>query len=307
MATNKEQNVPLQGYGTGVQPGITFVPVAYQGQANAPAYPYLMSAAQPQYAYQAPINNVHEETVHLVQKPASRCGTEEITPNGEHCENSGGCRWRRSKCCRFESKQPLGETYEFVSSLFFSNLFPVVSALIVFALESSQLARIGALYGNGNFFLLLCAALVKLGHHHHNAYIGAVLSLIAAIIFYVNGCRHKRFYLTSYQSYVESNPQEKAAVVSEVGTRKDYWISFFVSLIFPVVGTLIRICMNKTLFSRFGALKGMAWHFIIMGLLTLPSHHGNAFLLAAGVLLLQFCALHFRKAFVCATGAIFCC
>jgi len=296
--------------GHGSVNGQMFIPLNSMGQPQQTAYPFLVpqptyyQAAQPQLVLNADIQPPRTiENSPLLQKQGNCC-SENVTPDGNDggCKIKSACRW--SRCCRYVSNLPLGNNTEFLATLIFSNLVPVASALIVFALESSQLARIGTLYGNGNFFLTLAIALIYKGNHHL-AYVGAAFSLIAAIIFYVAGCKRWCGFLYAYQEYIEKNPAEKAAVVSEVGGKRDYWISFFVSLIIPLLGTLIRLWLNKTLQSRFGCLKGLAWHMIVFGVLSLQADGGARVLL--GLLLLQFAAIHFRKAFVCATGGILMC
>jgi len=298
--------------GHGSVNGQMFIPLnAMPGHQQQTAYPFLVAQPQPTY-YQAPqpqlVLNADiqppttPENSPLLQKQGNCC-SQNVTPDGNDggCKIKSACRWSR---CRYVSNLPLGNNTEFLGTLIFSNFIPVVSALIVFVMESSQLARIGTLYGNGNFFLALAIGLL---YHlnHHLATLGAVLSIIAAIIFYVVACKRWCGYLYAYQEYIEKNPAERASVVSEVGGRKDYWISFFVSLIFPLLGTLIRLWMNKTLQSRFGSLKGLAWHMLVFGVLSLGADGGARFFL--GLLLLQFAAVHFRKTFVCATGGILMC
>jgi len=306
---SQDKQVPLQTYGTNGQPQTIFVPVAMPQPPNT-AYPHLITMNQngiPLY-HQGPspviINNA--DGVHLLenQTPAPSNGCHNSCETKEGCKwREGNCRW--SKCCRLVSKQPLGETWEFVLSLLLSTMFPVVSAMMVFAMESTQMARIGTLYGNGNFFLLLAIHLIRVGVSHHALYAVVVLGFLAALILYIVGCKYWCSFLVAYKEYCEKHPEEKATATSDAGCRKDYWISFFISLIFPVIGTIIRMLFNKTLSGRFGGIKGIAWHFLITGAITAWMDQGGRIII--GILLLQFASTHFRKVLVAATGEIFSC
>jgi len=281
-------------------PVTSFQPQPPQGQPPQ-AYPFLMSASQPYYQ-PAPFSVNGEPTIKKFHESApllqNNTPTGTDNNNGEGCKKS--CRWGR--CCKWTSKQPLGENYEFATSLLLSNIFPVISFLIIMAMESTQLSRIGTLYGNANFFLM--AGIGALFYGSHMSYIGGAILLLVSLVLYVVGLKYWCAFLFAYKQFTEANPAEKAKVVSDAGCRKDYWISFFISFFIPVLGSLIRIACNKSLQSRFGTLKGLAYHLIVFGALTFGADHGMRIIL--GLLLIQFSSTHFRKTLICATGAIFC-
>ncbi len=76
-----------------------------------------------------------------------------------------------SSFCLFDSfsfsfllaaNRPQGTLTDFISSLLFSMVAPVFGPLLVFLMETSQLARIGSLYGFANFLLVLGMSLLHL-------------------------------------------------------------------------------------------------------------------------------------------------
>jgi len=196
----------------------------------------------------------------------------------------------------------LGTVTEFFWNLVFATFVPILAPLIVFSLETSQLARLGALYGTADFFLALAVGVFHLaphmGHHHPAGWIIAGVTLLIAIILFVSSCRKFWYHLWQYEQVVAKNKAEGMTVVSEVGRKCEFVVSFLLSFFLPILGTLIRIGCRRTLQSRFGAMKGLAWFLIILGAVTLAIP-----VLIGGLFLLQVSKLHFQRAIISASAA----
>jgi hypothetical protein len=239
-------------------------------------YPYpIASAPQPQPQaryYQQPqadfnINTPHQDQEKLISHP-------------DDCD------------------RPLGTYMDFLLGMGFGVIAPVFSTAVVFGMETSKISRLGNMFGTANAFMAIALFSFLLGAHFPGLIALGVIFLIAAIVMYVVTVRKfYRPFLCDYQGVIFSSA-ESVTVVSKVGERRDYWISFFFSFFLSVLGTLIRIFYNKSLQSRFGALKGLAWHLIIFGALFSFTDFGMHFL--TGLILLQCTLLHFRRAFICA-------
>jgi len=319
-----------QGYQQGA--GIYFVQVPATQAAN---YPYLQAVPQSQPVPQ-PVpqqQRVFYQTNQYVplsdETPVGPAVTTTASTTNSNCCNNtqtnaqqGGCqrswgwKWggcRRScsygqqqtgGCCWTPSNRPLGTVTEFFWNMLFATFVPIFAPLVVFSLETSQLARVGALYGTGDFFFALAAGIFRLAHsapelHHRPAvWIVAAVSLLIALILFISACKRLFFYLWQYEQVVTKNKSEGETVVSDVGKRCEFVVSFLLSLFFPVIGTFLRVACRRTLQSRFGAMKGLAWFCIIIGALT-----GGIPVLVGGLFLHQFSKLHFQRAIISATAA----
>jgi len=204
---------------------------------------------------------------------------------------SGACRWGSCDA----DVRPLGKVQDFVFSLGFGTVLPIVGPLLIHAMETTQLSRIGSLYGSGDFFLVLSIFFFHRIHSCHHAIIGAVISLLFAIIFLVAGCRKSWRYLQRYQQAVKNQDHgEVFTVVSDLGSRCQFWLGFFLSFFLPVLGTALSLLCHPTLQKRFGAVKGFAIALIVFGSI----HHCALPAILLGLWLVQFSTLHFRRAFL---------
>jgi len=303
--TENNSSVP-QGY----QPqGVYFVQVPQTQPVN---YPYLVP--QP-IAQNIPVQS-QPQRVYLPQTtefvPLAETPNTNSINNNNSCENnnsSGGCRrwgggcrrwggWRREgKCCSWQpTNRPLGSFSDFVSNLIFGLIAPVFAPLIVSAMETSELSKLGALYGTADFFFLLGVGLLHLGAMHHHAFIPAGIFLVISLILFIISCKKSCYYLWNYEQLITKNKSDAVPVYSEVGSCCERIVSFLISFFFPVIGTAIRICCRKSLESRFGAVKGLGWHLIIVGSVTF------LFPLAIlGLFIVQASKIHFQRAIITAT------
>jgi hypothetical protein len=160
---------------------------------------------------------------------------------------------------------------------------------------------LGAIYGTADFFFALAVGLFHVAswrHHHAGIWIASSVILLISIILFLSACRRFWYHLWQYEQVVAKNKAEATPVVSEVGKRCEYVVSFILSFIFPVIGTVIRIGCRRTLQSRFGAINGLAWFLIVIGAVSA----GIPFLVA-GLFLLQVSKLHFQRAIISASAA----
>jgi hypothetical protein len=194
----------------------------------------------------------------------------------------------------------LGTVTEFFWNLVFATFVPILAPLVVFSLETSQLARLGALYGTADFFLAVAIGAFHFAPHLHHAagWVVAGVTLLIAIILFASSCRRFWYHLWQYEQVVAKNKAEGMTVVSEVGRRCEFIVSFLLSFFLPILGTLIRIGCRRTLQSRFGAMKGLAWFLIILGAVTFGIP-----VLIGGLFLLQVSKLHFQRAIISASAA----
>jgi len=270
-----------------------------QGQAGV-SYPYLVPAQGyvPQNSHFVPLSD-------------------ENNNNGGGCKRWGGCRrWGGSSqqggCCN-SWKRPQGTFSEYLFSLVFGLFAPVFAPFFVCLMETSQSARLGALTGTADFFVVFGMTLLHFlrgsndaeehGRHHveenqkHKILGFGIASLVLGVILLVVACKKSWWML--YQNWQSQKEKKDAAVldtvVSEAGTRCSYYASFFISLFFPFIGTLIRVACNRTLHSRFGAMKGIAVALFILGAVVFPFP-----LSVFGLVLSQVAAYHFRRAIILA-------
>jgi len=276
------------------QPQMVFIPVSAppQGQAGV-SYPFL-----------APPQAYLPQNTHFVPL--------EQNNNSGGCRKWGGCRrWGNSEggCCN--SNRPQGTFSEFFWNLLFGLVAPVFAPFFVCLMETSQSARLGTLYGTADFFVVLGMSLLHRmnrgddeeegGHDRHenkHKMLGfGIATLVLGVILLVVACKKSWWML--YQNWQSLKEKKDAAamdtVVSPAGTKCQYYVSFFISLVFPFIGTLIRVACNRSLHSRFGSFKGIAIFLFILGAVVLPFP-----LSVFGLVLSQVGAFHFRRAIILA-------
>jgi len=291
MSSQDEQHqIPQQ------QVPMVFVPVSAppQGQAGGGvAYPFLVppQAFTPQTSSFVPLDDNNH------------------TPQGGCRRWGGGCGRNWEARCAAWWNRPIGTTSEFFWALVFGTFAPVFAPLITCLMETSKLARLGALYGTGNFFLVLGMGLLHMlrrhGHHDHEDdeeerkkhLLGfGIASVVLGVILLLVAC--KKSWWIFYQHLQITKQKKDAAVfdtvVSQAGTKCSYYASFFISLFFPVIGTLIRTACNRTLQSRFGSVKGLAILLLALGAAKFPP------VALLGLTLGQVASVHFRRAIIIA-------
>jgi len=87
---------------------------------------------------------------------------------------------------------------------------------------------------------------------------------------------------------------------SPLGIKYHYWTSLFISVLFPILGTTVVLVLNRSLYSRKGALMGLAIFFVMLGALFVPWYSvgyisGNLPLIV-GLVLMQCTFVHFQRA-----------
>jgi len=193
---------------------------------------------------------------------------------------------------------------DFLLGMGFGLIAPVFSTAVIFGMETSKISRLGNMFGTANIFAALALICFVSARFAHGLIALGIISLIVAVVLYVVTLRKfYRPFLSDYQGVVFTSA-EAVTVTSKIGEKKDFWISFFFSFFLSIIGTLIRIFYNKSLQSRFGALKGLAWHLIVFGGIFSFTDFGFHFL--TGLVLLQCTLLHFRRAFICARVDVCC-
>jgi hypothetical protein len=158
------------------------------------------------------------------------------------------------------------------------------------------------MFGTSDLVLLLSLWCFVAAPYAPPLLILGVICFVAAIVLFV--VTTKKFYKPFLAEYQKVTPHSSAAVKisSKVGEKKDYWWSFFFSLFLSCIGALIRVIYNKSLWSRYGALMGLAYNFLFFGGIFVMVDFGLHFLV--GLVLLQCTVVHFRRAFICAKADI---
>jgi len=247
-----------------------------QGQ-QVPVYYAPVQFAQPQVQLQAPV--------------------EASEKKGWGCKRSSWCQRREGGCCLKDDGRELGNQTHFAANLAFGSLLPFFSLLVTFGMETSKLARLGVIFGHANFFFTLAAGILAYSrHHHHGCGGGLIVPVIFGVIFLIVSLCHWKRFVWTYATREKKTDDEvvKSSCVS--GRCRDSVIGFLVSFIFPFIGTaIILIARRKVLRSRYGALLGFGFSLIVCGVHT--AFHGvPPVALVAGLVLVQFSAVHFRRA-----------
>jgi len=226
-------------------------------------------------------------------------------------EWDGKCRnkfWKcgKGRCCDYKDDgRELGSQTHFISSLVFGSLFPFVSLLAIFGMETSKLSRIGVLYGHANILFTAALAAITIAVHHHNGHFLKIvlpITLVLAIIFLICAKKSFRRFLMVYKSRTNKKESELVPTISEVGTRRQFIIAAIISFILPVIGTLIMlIARRRYLKSRFGALFGFGLSGVICAIRIAIKRAPHVLIVVLfGLMFLQILCVHFRRAILCA-------
>lgn len=219
----------------------------------------------------------------------------------------GGCRtWgnkRNEGCGWTDDGRPLGSFQDFIVSVVFGTISPVLAIVMMYGMETSKLSRLGAIFGTANSFILLSAILTSYAQHYKNVearHIQTIVPLILGLIALVIALKCWRRFLYIYRRRENKTEQERVRVISQIGSCGDFAASFFVSLLLPVFGALISVIIKrKSLLGRYGALSGFGFFLIILG--TGMTFKGVPPVpLVAGIFIMEFTLVHFRRALVCA-------
>eukprot|EP01119_Soliformovum_irregulare_P006414 TRINITY_DN1838_c0_g1_i1.p1 TRINITY_DN1838_c0_g1~~TRINITY_DN1838_c0_g1_i1.p1 ORF type:complete len:293 (-),score=60.54 TRINITY_DN1838_c0_g1_i1:48-926(-) len=122
----------------------------------------------------------------------------------------------------------------------------------------------------------------------------ALLCMIAGIAFHMKGARTFTQFLKDYEA-ADLDPRDAVVVTSELGRRRDYFISALITALFPVLGSFIRLRFNSSLKSKFGIVKGFTSLLFVMSIL-----FGGFPGIFVAIFFDQICNVHFRRAFVIA-------
>jgi len=231
------------------------------------------------------------------------------------------------------NKRPFGTFTEFLSGMFFGTIAPFWSQLAQHAFETSRMTRIGGIFGTANVVfiagLFLFSYGLNYGYYHpetqvptsdeempmfdgnstDSVFVGyedevttpytiwplvgiAVFVILTGILLLRSAAKSFATFLYDY-SNAELESHEAVHVTSALGSRRDYVISFLICTFFPMIGGAIRLWCNKSLYSKYGIMKGVACHFFLWG-----AFHSAAFL--PGLILLEIVDCHFKRALVCA-------
>jgi len=234
--------------------------------------------------------------------------TESLVQKNEDCQRRGwgGCRrWRGCKregnVCWKDDGRPLGTFQNFVVSVFFGTIAPLLSIIMTFGMETSKLSRLGVFFGTANSFFLLSTGLVAwmVKVKHHSSTVHLIVPTIIGLIFLVIALKSFRRFLYFYRTRETKAEEEKVRVISQAGSCCEFAVTFFVSLVLPVFGAFISIIVRRnSLYGRYGALSGFGLGLIIFGVAA--SFHGMyPVLLAVGLFIMEFSLVHFRRALIC--------
>jgi len=213
-----------------------------------------------------------------------------------------GCKRRWGGCCWKDDGRPLGTFQNFVVSVFFGTISPVLSILTMYGMETSKLSRNGVIFGTANAFFILASILLFFSRHdpgsisHFHIIVPFLLGLIILIVA-VKSFRHFLYIYTTRQNKTE---EELVRVISQVGSCKEFLATFFLSLFIPVIGTSISlIARRRYLYGRYGALSGLGFFLVLAGVWCAFMGH-PPISLVIGLFLMQFSFVHFRRAIICA-------
>jgi len=220
------------------------------------------------------------------------------------CRHSWGCK-QNEDCGWKDDERPLGSFQNFVVSVIFGTISPVLAVILMFGMETSKLSRLGAIFGTANSFIMLPAIITAYLKHtgNHGENIHTIIPLIVGIVTFVVALKSWRGFLYIYRRRENKTDEERVKVISQIGCQGEFAASFFVSLLLPVFGALICVIIKrKSLLGRYGALSGFGLCLVIMGT-TMAFKGIPPILLLVGILLMEFSLVHFRRALVCAETA----
>jgi len=239
--------------------------------------------------------------VYFVQQPFDP--KEEIKSlNGESsfCQKRGwGCKRREGQCCWKDDGRALGTQTHFMANVVFGSLLPFFSLLITFGMETSKLSRVGVLFGHANLILLTAAGC----SHVHTSKLTLILLIVFGLLWLAVSLKHYFQFVWVYYKRENKKEEELVRTISQPGCCFQFWTALLISFFFPLFGTaIVLIARRNFLRSRYGALMGFGVHCIVLGIIGAIIGLPPGFLLF-GLLIVQFSAVHFRRAIVCAESA----
>jgi len=267
-----------------------------QTNAVPPQYPY------PQYV---PAGNV--QPVMYVPQPVQFSSPIASVPiNDSEMESlvqkQWGCKRRWGGCCWKDDGRPLGTFQNFVVSVIFGTLSPVLSILVMYGMETSKLSRSGVIFGTANSFFVLASILLFFSRHNPGeiSTFHIVIPFLLGLIILLVSIRFFRHFLYIYATRQNKTEEELVRVISQVGSCKEFLATFFLSLFIPVIGAAISIIVRRRyLYGRYGALSGLGLFLILVGVWCAFMGH-PPITLCIGLLLMEFSFVHFRRAIICA-------
>jgi len=283
--------VPLQNEGTQtnvVQPNVESNFVQYS--PNYPYSPFIAGGGMQPVVYVSQFQPMisETETDSFVQKQQGACE-----------KGWGGCKWRKAdSCCKYDDGRALGSFQNFIVGVLFGSVSPVLSTIMMYGMETSKLSRIGVQFGTANVFLIISACL--LCYPQHFGLFSIFFTFILGLLILICALKSFRQFLYTYSIRQNKTEEELVKVVSQTGTCCEFAGTFFVSLVFPIIGTLVSIIVKRnSLLGRYGALSGLGFLFVVIGIFSSFSGHPPA-LLFFGLLVMEISLVHFRRALICA-------
>jgi len=217
-----------------------------------------------------------------------------------------------SDCCSKDDGRSFGTFQNFIVSTLLATVSPLVSIIFTYGMETSKLSRLGSLFGTANAFILFAAALACCSQT-----IVALVSLIIGMIFMIISLKSWNRFLFVYITRPNKTDQESIRVITPIGTVCDFILTYIISVFFGVFGALACLLVKrKSLYGRYGAVSGFGMCILFSGMMVFflrlfvgvenyypfPQQFPVPFplLIAAGIIIIEFSMVHFRRALVCA-------
>jgi len=203
----------------------------------------------------------------------------------------------------------IGDFGNFLRMLILGFFCPIIGGIIVFALETTHLAKYGVTIGTANSLLWFGTYFISLGVVYHKWEFSSLLHsgqiflwvaialLIGSIVLYLFSYSLWKKLMILYRSDMAEELRMK--VSSPLGSKYQAVSAFGISVLLPILGSALVLFCSRTLHSRKGALMGLASSVVLIGLACVPWSigyvTGNAGLMA-GIVLMQCTYVHFERA-----------
>jgi len=210
----------------------------------------------------------------------------------------------------------MGDYTHLIRGMFFGIALPLVSSILVFALEMTQLARLGVTFATADLFLWAAAIMLSfqrhLDLHRQLSYVGLGICIVLVLISLGIFCfcfRLWRTFEASHRKHCGSAAiLDHISLNSRVGHKPEFWLSFIISVLLPVIGPILSMAWNRSLYSRYGAALGMAWNITLLGAFCvwIPKvgfEAANPFLIL-GLILLQSVFVYFNRTIISTKEAL---
>jgi len=214
------------------------------------------------------------------------------------------------------TKSNLGEFSSFVKGFLFGVIIPLISVLISFGFEASELFRLGSLFANAATFFFVSTLMIGFAlnmvmsweyYYDEEAegfWIAAGVLGLFFLVFIVIAIVKWRRYIAMYEDECRRQIESDVKIISPLGKRSEYWTCGLVSFFFPLIGTSFVILLNKNIYARYGAMKGFALSLLIAGLLLFMSPIifilGGNVLVFFGFTFFIMASVHFERAIIVA-------